>query len=522
MTANLPPRKHFKTPRPLMADAYTISGFLLESDEATENSVYYLTFRKFPETPGVYLKDDERIVFAGLQRILDRILRDPVTHEEIDETKLFLENRKATMIGFAKYEFPEALWRRVVDEFNGYLPIKIEAMPEGSVVYPNEPVIRVTCQMSGLGPLIPWFESTFIKVWSATERTTAARHWLQYNRDMVASIEVEADKKTINFLAGLMMHDFGARAGACNQENEDVAYSGLYSFGGTDTFEAAYQAFKNGAPEGVGTSVLALAHRIVQGFETEKDCYDHMYAAANDNEILSMVADCYDYYNAVENYLLPLAEDAKKKGNGKVIVVRPDSGDALEQILWTLDLAVKNGLYEERNGYKYMTNMRMIEGDSMTFETMRKINDALIVKGFAPHGCLIYGVGGHLRNSISRDNLSTKFALCGVGDQNRPVIKISETRGKRTLPLVKILRTPDALTEGTTLVDPSEAGLDAMISYYNGTNNDTPFGKGQYDSFPDIQARVLEDFDTMPMTAGNTSKKVEATWNSLYHRYHRN
>ena len=89
-------------------------------------------------------KGDNRIVFIGLQRILEKVFYKAITHEEIDETKRFLAHAKVTTTGFQEYEFPEEMWRKVVDEFNGRPPIKIRAVKEGSIIYPNEPAIEIT------------------------------------------------------------------------------------------------------------------------------------------------------------------------------------------------------------------------------------------------------------------------------------------------------------------------------------------------------------------------------------------
>lgn len=132
-TVILPKRKIHKTPRLLMADAYTVGSNKFQSKEAKEQSVYYITYRRELNSinPTVYAKGDNRIVFAGLQRIIEKLFYEPITHEEIDETKRFLSTFKVTMKGLSNYEFPEELWRRVVDEFGGRPPIQIKAMPEG-------------------------------------------------------------------------------------------------------------------------------------------------------------------------------------------------------------------------------------------------------------------------------------------------------------------------------------------------------------------------------------------------------
>ena len=125
----LPKRKIHKTPRLLIADSYTISSDLFASDKAKEKSVYYITFRRILEKvdPVLYNKGDNRIVFTGLSRILDYLFYEPITHEEIDEAKRFLADKKVSTKGFKEMYFPEHLWRRIVDEYNGRPPIKVRA-----------------------------------------------------------------------------------------------------------------------------------------------------------------------------------------------------------------------------------------------------------------------------------------------------------------------------------------------------------------------------------------------------------
>jgi nicotinamide phosphoribosyltransferase len=243
-TKILPGRRYHKVPRMLWSDAYTINGFKFESEEATEHSIYYGTFRKHPRevrNEPMYRDVDNRILFAGLQSICDQLFYDPITHQEIDESIAFLKGRKATALGFSDFEFPEQLWRRVVDENDGYLPLLVEAMPEGSVVYPGEPVLRVRATKPGFGPLVPWFESTLLQVWAPSERLTAARHFLKYYYDLIRRIEPDtvSDEECM-FFARLSIHDFGDRAAMTSMESELVAKVHNYVFFGTDTFRAAY------------------------------------------------------------------------------------------------------------------------------------------------------------------------------------------------------------------------------------------------------------------------------------------
>ena len=508
----LPARKIHKTPRLLLGDAYTIGSNKFESAEAKEKSVYYVTFRKRLHTinPHVYSKEDNRIIFIGLQRILEKLFYEPVTHAEIDEAKRFLAHAKVTMEGFKEYEFPEEIWRRVVDEFGGRPPIKIRAVREGSVIYPNEPAIEIISDVNGLGVLGAWFESKILQTWSTTERVTQDEHFLLRIKERIIYVDPDMSEDMVNFYASIMITDFGDRAGMNQEESEELGMAHLYTFGGTDTFSGAYQAWKNsGEAVGIFSSVNALAHRNVQSYEKENDCYEAIYNSCKDKEIVSMVDDCYDAKNSVHNMLLPLALRSLKEGNGKVIVARPDSSKdgytTLDQLLEICDLSVANGLFTEmttKTGtWKCGTLFHFLDGDGKSCEDILNEIDVLIEKGYAFYTWGLFGQGGGLRNNLKRDNLSAKYALAGVGANNRPVVKFSEILGKGTLPgPFKLLRTKEALEAKKTICFEHEVGEDSMVTYFDGTNIFKPFGEGQDDDFIMIKANIRNQMKTMPLS----------------------
>lgn len=511
-TVVLPEKRVHVTPLILRADAYTIGADKFQSDKAKEKSVYYTVFRRelHKIDPTLYDKDDNRIVFVGIQRILERLFRDAITHEDIDKAILYLSTFKVTNVGLRKYDFPEMLFRRIVDEFNGRPPISIKAMPEGSVVYPGEPTIQIESLVDGFGELAAWFESKLLHVWSATERVTQNEHWLLKMKEMVRIVNPKMAEEEVDFLARLMLHDFGDRAAICEQESEDLGMYHLYTFAGTDTCAGGWQAFMNsGMTPGLSLSVNALAHRNVQAYDKEGDCYTTMYNRAGDNEILSQVGDCYNFKRAVKKYHVPLALRSKNEGTGKVLVSRPDSGDPLDEVLFVLNIAVENGLFEEKEicgkKWKFGTYLKFIEGDGMTFKAMWDIILVLLEKGFAPFGWGLFGVGGGLRNNLKRDNLSAKYALCAMGLDFEGVVKLSEIAAKTTLAgPFKVLRTPEAIAAKKTIVHVSESGTDAMVEYFNGLNIWKPFGPGQDDNFLVIKARIKEQMNTMPKNLNTT------------------
>jgi len=503
----LPPKWVHKTPRLLMADAYTFGSNEFESQECRDESIYYMTFRKELHTikNGPYVKGDNRMLFAGAIRTTEEIFREPVTHEEIDLTKEYVKTFKVTTMGLKPYTFPEQLWRDIVDKNEGRIPVLVEGFPEGSVVYPGEPVMQFSSQWPGFGIMGAYFEEEYLHCWAPSERLTQSEHWLERVKAKVRRVNPYLTEEEVHMAASSMLTDFGARAAIHATETEILGMYSLITFPGTDSLQGGFQAWMNSnKTPGLSLSVKALAHRNIQGFDKEYDAHRAIYDAAEKGDINSNVADCYDFFDSVRNNLLPLAIESRDTGKNIVVTGRPDSGNALRQVLWLCNLAVENGLYYEKeiDGKKWKcgTWLRFIEGDGMTFEAMDEIMEALIDAGFMFWEWGLFGQGGGQRNNLKRDNFSAKFALCSRGFSKIPVVKLSETIGKTTFPgPFKVLRTPEALAAKKTIVHISEPGESAMGVYHDGTNLAKPFGPMQYLNFNDIKALVRTKFHTMPL-----------------------
>lgn len=101
----------------LNTDSYKASHWL-QYPPGTDATFFYVESRG-----GLY----DRTVFFGLQAILKAWLARPVTHADVDEARDF----------FAAHgePFNEPGWRRIVDVHGGRMPMRIRAVPEGSVVH---------------------------------------------------------------------------------------------------------------------------------------------------------------------------------------------------------------------------------------------------------------------------------------------------------------------------------------------------------------------------------------------------
>ena len=497
-----------ETPRTVLVDAYTIGANQFQSEKAKKKSIYYVTFRRILNNinPELYAKGDNRILFTSLQRILHRILYKPLEQWELDETEEFLAHAKVTTNGLKRYWFPKELFQRVIDEFGGRFPIKIMAMPEGSVVYPNEPCIQIENTVEGFGELAAWFESKILQCWSGSERATQDRHFYDQVREMYKKHFPHLSQEDINFFASIVVTDFGDRAGMNMMESEDQGMTGLYTFPGTDTFCGAYQAWKNSNKTiGLFSSVYALAHRNVQAFDKEEGAYNSLYETMENGDYGSMVNDCYGSRNAVVKYQLPLALRSKAEDNGKIVVSRPDSGVAKDEILFIIKTAIDNNLCAKvvypgsDKEWTEGTYLHFIEGDGMTNHDILELIDLLCNMGYTPWTWGLFGQGGGKRNELKRDNLSAKYALCAMGEDDECVVKFSDTIAKGTLPgPFKILRTEEALKNKKTIVFAHEEGENAMVVYYDGLAEVDFFDGGMLDGFVEIKTRSHVQFDSMP------------------------
>lgn len=494
-------------PRILLADAYTIGSGPHASAKAKEYSAYQIIFRKCPEWMSL-LGCEPRFISHGLQRKMIDLFSKPVTMEEVDEADRFLKTFHA---GGTQFTWDRSIWDRIVNEKKGLIPIRMWALRDGATCFPGEPIIQIEAK-DGFGELAGYFESKLLQVWATSERATLMRHWLDYNKKLVKEHSARFITETeLNFLASLMTHDFGDRAGSCPEESEVLGMAHLTSHPGTDTAVGAYLAWKASGETPYGNSIHALAHRLVQGFEEEEQAYIALYNAAS-NTFTSHVADCYNFYNAVDNYLIPLAKKAKETGG--VVVARPDSGDPLEQILYVLDAAKDAGLAEkDRAGLYNMTCLRVIQGDGMTFKTIIEINEALIKRGYNPSGCLCYGIGGYLRNVLNRDNFGATMKLCAVGSGHRPVMKFSHTPGKGSVPgLVKIVREVGK----PTVRGLDEDGQNELVLWYDGIDGN---GILYSEDFREVRKRVVEQFHSFPVPSEIFSPKIKALKKELHARY---
>jgi len=368
----------------------------------------YFTFR------GPLDDDDHRIVFFGMRYLFETVLSHKVEQFEIDEAATYLKTH-----GIAKspMKWPQHLWQKVVDN-GGNIPIKVKALRDGTVVYPQIPCFTITVSNDDLTGdefvyLVTWLETALTRMWSPSVTASKSRHvWKLLRGAFDTSVDSEFD-----FLLASRLHDFGSRGVSSAETAMTTGVAHLLSFEGTDTMTAGWLAsrWNNGRP--VGESVMASEHSVMTAWPKEMDAVEHLIGITPQGAILSCVADSYNYSNpSRESFLwtiLPqIAPLAQKQGI--IFVVRPDSGNPIECVLDGLKACeAAFGATINKKGFKVLNGAAVLQGDGIDARMLEAIIRAVLNAGYSAQN-VAFGMGGGLLQRQNRDTLKAATKLCQI------------------------------------------------------------------------------------------------------------
>ena len=361
-------------------------------------------FKQYPaNTTGVFSYIEsrggryDRTVFFGLQAFIKEYLLEPITQADIDIA--------GEVLAAHGVPFNREGWEYILSKHNGYLPVVIRAVPEGTVV----PVKNVLATIENTDPecfwLTTWLETALLRaIWYPT--TVATQSWT-IKQVILDYLEKTGDPSTIDF----KLHDFGAR-GVSSAESAAIGGAAhLVNFMGTDTISGilfARQYYNAGV---AGFSIPAMEHSTVTswGRDNEVKAYENMVAQyAKPGAILAAVSDSYDIYNAASALW---GESLRQRviDSGATVVIRPDSGDPVEVNAKLIQiLADKFGYTVNDKGYKVLNHVRIIQGDGVNELTIRSILSNFLVHGWSADN-IAFGMGGALLQQVDRD--TQKFAM---------------------------------------------------------------------------------------------------------------
>ena len=361
-------------------------------------------FKQYPVgTTGVYSyiesrggRYDQTVVF-GLQAFIKEYLLEPITQADIDIADDILTAHGEP--------FNREGWQYILDKHNGYLPVVIRAVSEGSVI----PVSNVLATIENTDPecfwLTTWLETALLRaVWYGT---TVATQSYTIKQVILDYLEKTGDPSLIDF----KLHDFGAR-GVSSLESASIGGAGhLINFMGTDTISGILFAREYYDAGVAGFSIPAMEHSTVTswGRDGEVESYRNMLKQyGKPGAILACVSDSYDIYNAASKLW---GEELKDEviASGAVVVIRPDSGDPVEVNRKLIEiLGQKFGYTTNSKGFKVLNNVRLIQGDGVNELTIRSILGAFMAMGWSADN-IAFGMGGALLQIVDRD--TQRFAM---------------------------------------------------------------------------------------------------------------
>jgi len=372
----------------LNTDSYKASHWL-QYPPGTDATFFYVESRG-----GVY----DRTLFFGLQSILKEYLSHPITHANVDEARdLFAAHGEP---------FNESGWRDIVDRLDGRLPLRIRAVPEGTVAPTHQALVTIESTDPKAFWVPSYIETLLLRLWYPVTVATISWHAKQTLRQFL--------ERTSDDPAGQLpfkLHDFGARGVSSAESAAIGGMSHLVNFMGTDTVSGLLAARAYYGEPMAGFSIPAAEHSTITswGRAREVDAYRNMLSQfAQPGKIVAVVSDSYDIFHAIrEHWGKALREDVIR--SGATLVVRPDSGDpvdVVDQCLLLLDEAF--GHTVNGKGYKVLNHVRVIQGDGINPTSLRAILERITSRGYATDN-VAFGMGGALLQQLNRD--TQKFAL---------------------------------------------------------------------------------------------------------------
>jgi nicotinamide phosphoribosyltransferase len=340
----------------------------------------------------------------------------PITMEMIDQAEEFF----AAHIVNGREIFPRADWELVVKEFGGYPPLRIRGLPEGMKV-PSQNAISTIEVDEDKYPQLAWMGAYFETAYLRAEwyPVTVASRSLKVRNIIKRYLEETSDVGITEAIA-FMFHDFGAR-GVSSKESAGIGGFAHLSTGalGTDTITGALYANEYYKCAMSAFSVFATEHSIMtmRGKEGELKTVNELideFGRFGPGTIVSIVSDGYDIFNLSRAYC---TGDLKEKilKSGIRLVVRPDSGNAVEVILKLLKIFEEGyGVTVNSKNYKVLNVVRILQGDGLSHPSdFEAILASVKEAGFSVEN-LAFGQGGGLLQQVNRDTYKFAMKTCAA------------------------------------------------------------------------------------------------------------
>lgn len=368
----------------MLTDSYNLSHQILKQN--TDWEVSNIINRNKNNLGGMIL--------YGFEETVRNLFSRKISQEDVNKASF-----TAYKHGFL---FPIELFTRVVNECDGYIPLKIDALLDGLFIPTGTPFCQISNTVKGFGELVSWWEGMLLHAYFPSGCATQAyeiKKYLGENGDRV--------------------HSFGFRG---HRSLEDAYWAGTawnLFFDGTDDFHTL-QHFNNNSE-----SIPALAHKVVQNWKEELSCYENAVNAVHlistqDSKVVSIVIDTYDSDRFISQYLDKICKLGDNK-NTKCMF-RLDSGTHDEIRNQAIEILKKVA--------NYKLNHEVIISNDVTYDEIIKYDSEISHSGFDKNK-IVYGIGGGFYNHLTRNWAG--WAMKTSYSNYRPTMKLSPG-GKQSIP----------------------------------------------------------------------------------------
>ncbi|CZF82440.1 putative nicotinate phosphoribosyltransferase [Grimontia celer] len=400
--------------------------------------------------------ENDKVAFVGLQYFIKSYLMEEWDAFFSADKETAVANHKRVMSAMLGYPVDVSYLEELHDL--GYLPLKIKALPEGTLVPYQVPPMTVVNTKEGFQWLTNMIETVLsAENWPIQTSATTSVAYLKVFKEFAAKTGLA--KEFVPFQG----HDFSFR-GMFGKQAAAMSGFGHLASGlvGTDTIPAVLFAEKyygaNVDQELVGCSVDATEHSVTCSWllEGEIEFFRYLMREQSPKGILSVVSDTWDFWTLVTEYLPQLKDEILAREG--TLVIRPDSGDPVKiltgykaspvseyselansqseaeqealasgyeayrwngqfygvfegQTIELMDCEVK-GLIEclwdifggtiTDKGFKLLDeHIGAIYGDAITLPRQREILQRLMDKGFASK--VVLGIGSYSYQYVTRD-----------------------------------------------------------------------------------------------------------------------
>jgi nicotinamide phosphoribosyltransferase len=329
------------------------------------------------EVSHIYNRNAPMILY-GLNKIIANVFGNMrITTDHVREAERYANEMNLW--------FPSKLFYRIVDDLDGYMPVKIQAIADGNWIPRGTPFCQIRNTVVGFGECVTWWEAMLMHAWFPSACATEAFHMRKY---------LDSKKLSAN-----RFHSFGFRG---HRSLEDAYWAGtawnLFLPGTDDLYTKKYTTASI-------RSIPALAHKVVEQFDNELECYLRAIdqTARHGKKYVSIVIDTFDTDNFIENYAEKISNYAASKGITPVF--RPDSGDKLNQVVSIVRKCDK-------------WNPIFIIGDEMNFEKAKEYDRFLEAQNIRLQN-MNFGIGGGFYSHLTRETLGWAMKTAYSNGKNR-------------------------------------------------------------------------------------------------------